>query len=289
MIALEVRVIAHLNELEDDCEHHGEIHHELLDMHIQHLDVGVDAGGIQHEQHADGCDEHEREDLHLGMRVDELRNGVDEHHHEDDGDDDREDHDDQVLREADGGDHRIDGEDDVHHHDRPDCLRQRDLVECLVLFGMLGLHLGEAQHVAYLHDPLIDKVAAADEHHEVADGEAVRIEAQIDGEKRHGHMHEPACEAEEQDAHDKSAREAELASDMALVRWEALRCDRDEDKVVDAEHDLQEDQRDEADPGFGGEKNREVHYAPLLHEIIVMLPKGAGCGNAHDGIDLCMV
>lgn len=104
----EIRRPAHLNELEHKGEHHGEVHHELLHVHVKHLDARVDAERIEHEQNADDRDEAEREDLHLRMLVDEVGNRVDEHHHHNDRDHNREDHDDEVVRQAHRRDNRVD-------------------------------------------------------------------------------------------------------------------------------------------------------------------------------------
>ena len=43
----EILVVTHLNQLEYDAEHHGEVHDELLKRHMQHLDAGVEADAVQ--------------------------------------------------------------------------------------------------------------------------------------------------------------------------------------------------------------------------------------------------
>ena len=63
-------------------------------------------------------------------------------------------------------------------------------MERLVLLAVLGLELGELERVAQLGDALVDKVAAADEQHEVAHREPVGVGPEVDGEQRRGHMHE---------------------------------------------------------------------------------------------------
>ena len=186
----EVGVVAHLDELEHDAEHHGEVHDQLLERHMQKLDAGMEARAVDDQQAADGHDEREREHLHLGVAVDEVRDGVDEDHHEEHGQHDGDDHDDEVVGHAHGRDDRVDGKDEIHDHDGAHGLRQRDTVQRLVLLAVLGFELGQLERVAQLGDTLVYKVAAADEQHEVAHRESVRVRPEVDGEQRRGHMHE---------------------------------------------------------------------------------------------------
>ena len=248
-----------MNELQDDREDHGEVHHELLHVHVEHLDGGVDAGGIKHEQNADGADEHQCQDLHLRMTVDEIGDGVDKDHHDEHGDHDGQNHDDEVLGQAHGRDDRIDGEHEIHHHDGADGLGQPDEMARLVLLGGLGLDLGEGEHVDKLTDALVDEVAAADEHDDVAHREAVAVGAEVHGEQRCGHVHQIGGEAQEEDTHNQRASQAQLAADMLLLRWKAVGGDGDEHQVVHAQNYLQENERKEADPCLRGRKNRKIH------------------------------
>ena len=59
-----------------------------------------------------------------------------------------------------------------------------------MLLAVLGFELGQLERVAQLGDTLVYKVAAADEQHEVAHRESVRVRPEVDGEQRRGHMHE---------------------------------------------------------------------------------------------------
>lgn len=132
----------------------------------------------------------------------------------------------------------------------PNGLRQRDAVQRLVLLAMLGLDLGELERLAQLGDAFVNEIAAAHEQHEVAHREPVRVRPQIDGEQGRGHVHKIGGEAQKHDAHDERAGQAEFAADMLLLLGQAVRGDRDEHEVVNSEHDLQEDEGDQADPRF---------------------------------------
>ena len=66
-------------------------------------------------------------------------------------------------------------------------------------------------------------------------------------------------ESSSADAHDHREREADLAGLVLLLGRQLAGEDRDEDDVVDAEHDLEGGQREEADPGLRvGEPVHEV-------------------------------
>ena len=57
-------------------------------------------------------------------------------------------------------------------------------------------------------------------------------------------------------------QEADPPGLLLLFGWELVRQDGDEHQVVDAEHDLEQDERDEGGPGGGvGEKREDIHDA----------------------------
>lgn len=120
----------------------------------------------------------------------------------------------------------------------PTALGQPDEMARLVLLGGLGLDLGEGEHVGQLADALVDEVAAADEHDDVAHREAVAVGAEVHREQRRGHMHQVGREAKEQNAHNEGAGQAQLAADMLLLRWKAVGGDGDEHQVVHAQNYL---------------------------------------------------
>src|SRR5215470_14737258 len=88
-----------------------------------------------------------------------------------------------------------------------------------------------------------EEQAAADQ-----DDVAPRYSHAENGKERRGEAHEPG-EAEEHDhAEDESEGEADLAGAAGLVCVEPCSEDRDEDEIVDPEHDLERGQRDERGP-----------------------------------------
>ena len=256
-------------------------------MHIEHLDGGVNASGIEHEQHADSANEHERQDLHLGMAVDEIRDGVDEHHHNDDGDHHGQDHDDEVLGQAHSGDDRVDGEDEIHHHDGAHGLGQPDQMGGFVRLGRLGLDLGEGEHVDKLANALIYEVGAASEHDDVAHREPVAPHAHIEREQRRGHVHQIRGKAQEQDAHDQGASQAQLAADVLLFRRQAVGGDGNEHQVVHTQNDLQKDQRQQTDPGLRGGENRQIHLFLLVSTVMPATKKDSWCNLAASTVQAC--
>ena len=67
--------------------------------------------------------------------------------------------------------------------------------------------------------------------------------------------------AEQQQAQDQRAADADPARPGAVLLRQLVGQDRDEDEIVDAEHDLHHDQGDERRPGggIGGECQQIVH------------------------------
>ncbi len=161
-------------------------------MHVHHLDAGVDAQAIEHQQDADDGDEHQRQDGHFRVRIDEIGDGVDEHHHQDDRRDNRDDHDDEMIGQADRRDNRVDGEHDIHHHDGGDGAAEADGLARLVGIALAFLFLGKVQQIAKLGYALVNKVQAAQEQDKVAHGKAQLLAADEDArdvEQFVGHMH----------------------------------------------------------------------------------------------------
>ena len=134
----------------------------------------------------------------------------------------------------------------------------------LVLLGMRRLLLSKREHVAHLVDALVDKVRTAEQQHDVANGETVGEEPEVNREQRCNHMYEIAREAEEDAAGKHRAGKAELAADMLLLLRQAIRGDRDEHDVVHTEHDLQKNERHEANPCLRTCKDGKVHCRRLL-------------------------
>ena len=230
-------------------------------MHIEDLDVGMDAQTVEEQQQTDDGDEAQGQHLHLGMGVDEVGDGVDEDHHEDDGKHHGEDHDEELVGQAHGGNDRVDGEHDVHDHDGGNGTRQAQRLLGLVgvLLVVVGLLLLKVQHAAQLRDALVDEVGTAQEQHDVAHRHAEGLA--VDAVKRQReqlvrHMHEIRREAQEDGARHEGTGKTELAADVLLLRRKAIGGEDDEDDVVHTQDDLQEHKRNEADPRLRRRKER---------------------------------
>ena len=113
----------------------------------------------------------------------------------------------------------------------------------LVFLGMRRLLLSEREHVAQLIDAFVDEVRAAEQEHNVAHGETVSEESEVNRKQGRNHVHEIACEAKEDATGEHRAGETELAADVLLLLWQAIRSDRDEHDVVHTKHNLQKNER----------------------------------------------
>ena len=85
-------------------------------MHIEHFNARVDTQAVEHQQNANNGNEYQRQNLHFGMGVDEVRDGIDEHHHKENCEHNRNDHDNKVVRQTNSSDYGVDGEHDIHDH-----------------------------------------------------------------------------------------------------------------------------------------------------------------------------
>lgn len=153
------------------------------------------------------------------MLVNEVGNRINEDHHHYNGDHDSHDHDNEVIGEAHRGNNRVNREHDIHHHDGCNGLREADLAKRFMLFRMLGLLFGKRQHVAKLIDALINKVGAAEQQHEVAHAEAMSPEAKVKREQRLGHMHQIACEAQEDAARNHGRPKGRACDRVLFFGW----------------------------------------------------------------------
>jgi len=105
---------------------------------------------------------------------------------------------------------------------------------------------------------------AAAEQDQVAAGEILAPQ----GEQRRGQRHQPRDDGQQPQPHEEREAQADEPCLVALARRQLLREDRDEDEVVDAQHDLQDDQRQETEPdGRVGEQldhdwRKEVRKRP---------------------------
>jgi hypothetical protein len=133
--------------------------------------------------------------------------------------------------------------------------------------------IGAFELVVDFADGLDDEEEAADEEDEVLAGEGeftgfgrvgavwggfALTEGPWDGEERFLHAEDETEQEEEDDSGDDGEDEAFAAGFIALVGWEFAGEDGDEDDVVDAEDDFEEDEGEETDPCRAAVDPREV-------------------------------
>ena len=83
-----------------------------------------------------------------------------------------------------------------------------------------------------------------------------------DAEQRRGERRDPGDAGEQPETHEQGEREAHEAGPVAPLRGQLVGEDRDEDQVVDAEHDLQHDEGAEPEPG-----GRVADPAEQVHRV----------------------
>jgi hypothetical protein len=103
------------------------------------------------------------------------------------------------------------------------------------------------QVVVDLRRSLAQQKQPADDQHEVADGD---VELR-DREQRVGQCRDPGDRSEQRQPSDQGQRQPDLSATGLSLRRQAARHDRDENDVVDAEHDFERCQRQKARPGLG--------------------------------------
>ena len=81
------------------------------------------------------------------------------------------------------------------------------------------------------------------------------------GRQRTGETNDRRRGGEQREPEREGHRQAEAARERPPARLDAVRQQRDEDEVVDAEHDLHRDQRRQRGPsgGIGDEPSHRVH------------------------------
>jgi len=90
-----------------------------------------------------------------------------------------------------------------------------------------------------------EEQAAGDQNHVSPRDSLVK-----DAEQRLGEPHEPGERRQEPDAHHHGKQQPEPPDGLSPRRRQLVGEDRDEDDVVDAEHQLERDQRQECEPGL---------------------------------------
>ena len=104
------------------------------------------------------------------------------------------------------------------------------------------------QVVVDFHRGLADQEQATTDQHDVAPGNRLAP----DGEQRLVETGQPGDDEQQREARDQRRAEAEPACCRALTLREPVCENGNEDKVVDAEHDLKRGQRGQADPERSG-------------------------------------
>ena len=172
------------------------------------------------------------------MARDEAADGPGGDHHEKHRDDDRGDHDGDLVHHADG---RNDGVEREHEVDNGDLDEHAGEAARQVPLRAMLFALHEAVDLPRC---LPDEEGAAREQDDVAAGDLLAQH----GEHGRREAHQPGEREQQADAHEHGEPEADAPRELAPLRRQAIDQDRDEDDVVDAEHELERSQREESDP-----------------------------------------
>ncbi|MNI09135.1 hypothetical protein D3C73_621890 [compost metagenome] len=176
------------------------------------------------------------------MGVDEAGQRLAGDNHQADGDDHGDHHHRQFIDHAHGGNHRVQGEHRIKHDDlRNDGPEHR--------ISGVGRALANMAFEAFvqLHGGLEQQEHTAEQHDQVTSGEALVEHF----EQWLGQGHQPGNTRQQAQAHDQGQGQADEACTVALLGWQLVGEDGDKHQVVDAEHQLQHDQCQQAQPGGG--------------------------------------
>jgi hypothetical protein len=163
-----------------------------------------------------------------------------------------------MRRHADRGDDAVDREHHVEHQYLAD--RRGESEAGLAAVEQVGARIG-IDAVMDLLGRLPDQEHAAGDQDQVAPGKVVAEQT----EHRIGELHDEGDRAEQHEPQQQRAADADTPRPGALILRQLVGQDRDEDQVVDAEHDLHHDQGGERRPGMrvGGERQQVVHGGPI--------------------------
>ena len=211
--------------------------HRCVDVALRDME----AEAVGDERHADHQQEAERQHDDRRVLLDKARQRIDGHHHHGHGDDDRDIHDRDLVGHADRGDDRIDREHQIEQQDLEDRPGDRDFERPAdhVLLGIVRIY----RMVDFL-GCLPDEEQAAGDQDEIAPGEAVIEEF----EDRICQVYDVGHRRQKQQPHHQRAADAETARGGALLFWQLVGENGNKDEVVDAEHDLEHDERQHGDP-----------------------------------------
>jgi hypothetical protein len=161
-------------------------------------------------------------------------------HHDADGDDDRNDHDSDMVGQADRRDHRIQRE---HNVDEPNLDDRANEARVLDLVALASRSL---ETMVNLERRFREQEQAAADQNQVA-ARDVDVEH---AEQRLLQPHDPRQEQQQQDARAHREAEAKEPRALPLRLGQAPDENADEDDVVDAENDLEQRQRRKRNPRF---------------------------------------
>jgi hypothetical protein len=175
------------------------------------------------------------------MALDEFADRLGGEHHHAHRQHDGDDHHRHLVGQADGGDHRVEREDDVDDGD----LHQHATEAGHRAAGRPFL-VGAFERAVDLVHALPQQEQPAEDQDQVAAGDLLH-----EREQRLGQPHDPGERQQQQDARQHRQQQPQPPCQRAARLGKAPDQDRDEDDVVDAEHDLQRRQGRERDPGVG--------------------------------------
>ncbi len=222
--------------------------HSGVDVPFWHMDPEAlgNQRGSDHQQEGEG----QHDDR--GVGTDEVSERVGGGQHHGHRDEDRDDHDGDMLGHADGGDDAVHREDEVEDQDLGDGGGKAD-----------GRGPG-VEHVRVwvrVHVVMDFLCCLPDEEQTAGDQDQVAPRETLaeNFNDRLGELDDDGNRAEKDKAHPQGAADPNPSCPLALFDGKLVRQDRDEDQIVDPQHHFHGDQRDEGGPGrrVGGEL-REV-------------------------------
>ena len=190
------------------------------------------------------------------MRLMNAAERPDSDHHHPDRHHDGHDHDRKIFGHADRGDDAVDREHDVDHDDLDEAGEEAERAGRLPF----SPRASRLDAVVDLARRLPDQEQAARQQQEVAD----RKSAPEHGGERLRETHHPRRGSEQRQTEQQREHEAEFAREAPPAFVDAVREQRDEDEIVEAEHDLHGDQGRERRPCVGVFRQAEkIVHAPL--------------------------
>ncbi|VVO40485.1 hypothetical protein PS704_05800 [Pseudomonas fluorescens] len=222
-----------VEQLDQDRETNGRVQVALRNVEAQTL-----SGQRETDHHQEAQTEHD--DRWVG--VDETGQRLAGDDHQADGDDHRDHHDRQFIDHAHGGNDRVKREHRVEHHDlRDDRPEQR--------VSRVGRALADMafESLVQFHRRFEQQEHTTEQHDQVTTGETVLEHF----EQRLRQGHQPGNTRQQAQAHQQGQGQTDDSRTVTLLRRQLVRKDGDKHQVVDAEHQLQHDQRQQAQPRGG--------------------------------------